>query len=257
MCAHKLRVDAGPDPGGGHGLSGQPAADFRLTQFSEIQLADAERFSGGPDQARAFVRRYGLLWHGPDKLGSDECRESLDDWWSAAEGLSAVLAMSVALGEAMREESADPIRRFFRERAGLQVNFGDSTDEAYIRAATTIVARLLNDGQQDGHLGFVTAGLGELQLAYYSTNLVAAAYANIGALVATKAEFKQCPGGGRIFQPESGRQKYHDRQCAIRARQRKWKREKSRDGQHPPDMSLEDWQQCGNSSERTGPYRVG
>jgi hypothetical protein len=182
-----------------------------------------------PDQARAFVRRYGLLWHGPDMLGSSECRESLDDWWSAAEGLSAMLAMATALGEAVREGSATPIRRFFLEKAGLQVDFGVPTDESYIRAATTIVARLLNDGQRDGHWGLVTAGPGEVQLAYYPTNLVAAAYANIAALVATKAEFKQCPGCGRIFQPESGKQKYHDPQCATKARQRKWKREKSRD----------------------------
>jgi hypothetical protein len=37
-------------------------------------------------------------------------------------------------------------------------------------------------------------------------NLVAAAYANIAVLLATKAEFKECPGCGRIFQPKSGRQ---------------------------------------------------
>ena len=182
-----------------------------------------------PDQVRAFVRRYGLLWHGPDKVGSGECRESLEDWWSAAEGLSAVLAMSAALGEAMREGSGEPIRRFFLESAGLRVSFGVSSDEAHIRAATTIAAKLLNDGQRDGHWGLVTAGPGEVQLAYYPTNLVAASYANIGALVATKAEFRECPGCGRIFQPKSGKQKYHDPQCATKARQRKWKRERSRD----------------------------
>lgn len=178
-----------------------------------------------PQQAKAFVRRYGLLWHGPDKLGSGECRESLGDWWSAAEGLSALLAMSTALGEAMRDRSADPVRRFFARIGGLP--FDLPTDEAYLMAATTIAARLINQGLQEGRWGMATAQPGELQLAYYPTNLVDAAYANIGALVATKAAFKECPGCGRIFKPKSGKQEYHEPRCATRTRQRKWKRGQS------------------------------
>jgi hypothetical protein len=181
-----------------------------------------------PQQVKAFVRRYGLLWHGVDKLGSGECREPLDNWWFEAEKLSSVLVMSAKLGEAMREGSATPVRRFFETQIfeGLGLSFPN--DESYVRAATRIAARLLNQGMQEGRWGMVTAQPGELQLAYYPNNLVAAAYANIGTLVATKAEFKECPGCSRIFQPTSGKQAYHDPQCATRARQRRWKREKSK-----------------------------
>jgi hypothetical protein len=178
-----------------------------------------------PQQAVAFVRRYGLLWHGPDKLGSGECRESLGNWWLAAEPLFSMLSMSIALGEAMREGSAAPVQQFFARIGGLPVDF--PTDEAYLMAATVIAARLINQGLQDGRWGMVTAGPGELQLAYYPTNLIDAAYANIAALVATKAEFKECAGCGRIFKPKSGKQKYHAPECATRARQRRWKREQS------------------------------
>ena len=43
---------------------------------------------------RAFVRRYGLLWHGPDSLGTGECRESVSNWqtavYEAATGSSSI-----------------------------------------------------------------------------------------------------------------------------------------------------------------------
>ena len=71
-----------------------------------------------PRQALAFVRRYGLLWHGVDGLGSGGCREPLADWWLEAEKLSTVLLTSVRLGEAIREDSTAPVRRHF---AGLGI----------------------------------------------------------------------------------------------------------------------------------------
>lgn len=82
----------------------------------------------------------------------------------------------------MREGSAAPIRKYFE---GLGISF--ETDEAYLMAATTVAARLINWGLQDTKWGMV---VGELLLAHYPPNLVSAAYANLGALIATKAEFK-------------------------------------------------------------------
>jgi hypothetical protein len=83
-------------------------------------------------------------------------------------------------------------------------------------AATTAAARLIAPG--------------ELRLAHYPPDLLACAYANVGAQNSTKAEFKEYPGCGRAFQPGSGKQEYHDPQCATKARQRRWKREKAREG---------------------------
>jgi hypothetical protein len=149
----------------------------------------------------------------------------LDEWWLAAEPLFSVLSVSAALGEAMRDDSAAPVERFFARIGGLPFDF--ESDEGYIMAATTIAARLINQGLQNGHWGMVTtARPGELKLAYFPSNLVDAAYANLASLIATRAEFKECPGCGRMFAPASGKQKYHSPQCATRARQRRWKREK-------------------------------
>jgi hypothetical protein len=175
-----------------------------------------------PQQAVAFVRRYGLLWHGLDEVGSGSCRESLDDWWHEAEKLSSMLLISIRLGEAMREGSAAPVRQYFE---GLGIGF--EADETYLMAATTAVARLINQGLQNTKWGMVVGEPGELRLAHYPPNLVSAAYADLGALIATKAEFKECPGCGRAFLPSSGKQNYHEPQCATKSRQRKWKRSKS------------------------------
>jgi len=185
--------------------------------------AMAFRRSGrDPQQAVAFVRRFGLLWHGPDKLGSGCSRESLDDWWHEAEKLSSLLLISVRLGEALREGSAAPVRRYFE---ALGIHF--ETDEAYLMASTTAAARLINQGMRETRWGMSVIEPGELRLTHYPPNLVSAAYANLGALISKKVEFKECPGCGRVFPPVSGKQKYHDPQCATKARQRKWKREKS------------------------------
>jgi hypothetical protein len=197
-----------------------------------FDLAAIALHKPGPDprEIKAFIRRYGLLWHGADKLGSGECRESLDAWRLEAEKLSTVLYFSTSLGDASREGSAAPVRRLF-ERAGVRPLFerfaSNPTDEAYIMAATEIAAGQLNQGLQGGMWELAPAGPGELRLAFYAPNLVSAAYANVGALVARKAEFKECPGCGRIFPPKSGKQAYHDEQCATRARQRRWKRGQS------------------------------
>lgn len=177
-----------------------------------------------PQQAVAFVRRYGLLWHGADQLGSGNCRESLDSWWLEGEKLFTVLHTATKLGEALREGSAAPIKEHFE---GLGLSFGASADETYLSAATMTVTRLINNGLQGSRWGMVSGEPGEMKLAHYPPNLVAAAYASLASRIALKEEFRVCPGCGRIFAPESGKQKYHDPQCATRARQRRWKREKS------------------------------
>jgi hypothetical protein len=177
-----------------------------------------------PRQAVAFVRRYGMLWHGANKLGSGSCRESLDRWWHEAEKLHTVLSMSMTLGEALRDDSAAPVREWFDARLGLSFE----ADEIYLAAATKIVAGMINRGLRNSKWGMASGGVGEIRLAHYPPDLVAAAYASLGGLIATRAEFKECPGCGRVFQPESGKQTYHDPQCATRSRQRRWKRGKSK-----------------------------
>jgi hypothetical protein len=191
--------------------------------------------------AMAFVQRYGLLWHGVEALGSGGCRESLDDWRHEAQKLYSLLLTSVRLGEAIREGSATPVRRHF-ERYFLNHFVMDGADysvlderlhselnEAYLMTATKFAALSINQGMQDTKWGMSVSEPGELRLTSYPSDLVSAAYANLGVLTSKRVEFKECPGCGRVFLPASGKQKYHDPQCATRTRQRKWKRGMSAD----------------------------
>jgi hypothetical protein len=126
--------------------------------------------------------------------------------------------MSVRLGEAMREGSAAPVRKLFE---GLGISF--ETDEIYLMAATTSITRLINQGLHGSEWRMKVNEPADIRLAYSPLDLVSAAYADLAALVVTKAEFKECPGSGRVFLPGSGKQKYHDPQCATRSRQRRGK----------------------------------
>jgi hypothetical protein len=53
-------------------------------------------------------------------------------------------------------------------------------------------------------------------------NLVSAAYARHASLIAKRQEVKECPGCGRLFFPESGRQESCTRSCASTSRWRRW-----------------------------------
>src|SRR5215203_2551815 len=123
-----------------------------------------------PEQAVAFVRRYGLLWHGPNQLGSGRCRESLADWWHEAEKLSTLLITSVRLGEAIREGSATPVRRHLESQL---LHF--ATDEAYLMPATKIAAGSISQGMQDTRWEMSVIEPGELRLTQYPPDLVSAA----------------------------------------------------------------------------------
>jgi hypothetical protein len=83
-------------------------------------------------------------------------------------------------------------------------------------AATTAAARLIAPG--------------ELRLAHYPPDLLACAYANVGAQNSTKAVLKEYPGCGRRVSAWLREAEYHDPQCATKARQRRWKREMAREG---------------------------
>lgn len=144
----------------------------------------------------------------------DKVRVKLRDAGVRSEEHMQIISASVSIDTSEIEEYIRPL---------LGHDLQDSLQQM---AATTSVARLINQGLQDAKWGMTVNEPGELRLAHYPPNLVSAAYANIASLVATKAEFKECPGCGRIFRPKSGKQTFHDPQCATRTRQRKWKREK-------------------------------
>ena len=61
------------------------------------------------------------------------------------------------------------------------------------------------------------------RLSHNLPNLLADVYERLALLVASRAPVAESPGFGRLFVPESGKQKYHSKQCSGATRYRRWK----------------------------------
>jgi hypothetical protein len=94
-----------------------------------------------------------------------------------------------------------------------------------------VLADFINLGLEDCGVGLLSLtnpggeydqpGKFALQLA--PQNLVGAAYANYASLISERREIKECRGCGRMFSPESGKQKYCTKSCASTSRWHRWK----------------------------------
>ena len=172
-----------------------------------------------------FVERHGLLRHGPEHLGDDECRESLSDWQAAALNLRMLIELYVCL------DDADSMRTFLRRLRDIGRFRGPIPDDnqqclAYVSGelarditrglqgcswTITAACTLATDGKKVG-------GPRDFFLGDDSPNLEAAAYAQLATLIANKAPFHDCEGCGTMFTPDHGRQRYCTPQCNARAR---------------------------------------
>jgi hypothetical protein len=180
---------------------------------------------------RAFLRRYGLLWHGPDSLGTGECRESVSEWQLAAYEARVVILLYMKLREAGRTGSADPVRSLKMTWPGLPET---SNDEDYLKQVSMGLADLINNHVERYPTVMIpafsfeeNAPPGEFVFGHQPPNLHAALYTNLATMIARRAELKECPGCGRIFHPESGKQKYCTKSCANTSRWRRWKEQQS------------------------------
>ena len=154
---------------------------------------------------RAFVRRYGLLWHGRDALGTGECRESVSDWQQAAYEAATVVLLYMRLREAARTSTAEPVRSLNITWEGVPETL---SDKDYLEQASMGLAGLVNN-----HIvGYPTvlipafrfedeADPGQFVFRRQPPSLHAALYTEFATLIAQRAELKECLGCGRIFPP--------------------------------------------------------
>jgi hypothetical protein len=180
-----------------------------------------------PQDVKRFVRRHGLLWHGPDSLSAGECAESWADWRNEIQFAAITVSHHMRLREAVASGSTAQLRTF-----GLRVDgMRDSPDdEEYLREQSYLLSTLVGR-----HLrrcveriipsAAVERGRAADEFAYSSLpmDLLAAAYADFANLVAERAEIIECPGCGRLFHPKSRKQKYHDPACSSTSRGRRWR----------------------------------
>src|SRR5215211_5475674 len=174
-------------------------------------------------------------------------RERLSDWWDVAYELHFVLTLYRSVQESLRTGSVEPIRSLEidwsaidwssltvdgslpRDRPGEGLNREADTGEDYTDE--------MNLGLEDCEVGFLSLTMpgeehnqpGKFGLQIAPQNLVGAAYASYASVIAKRQEIKECPGCGRMFFPESGRQKYCTKTCASTSRWRRWKARQSVD----------------------------
>lgn len=178
----------------------------------------------------SFVRRYGLLWHGTEKIERGQVRESLSEWKKAAQEMSFFIEQYRKLSEAIRINSIEPVRGLIKAFS-TEVQLKAYTEEDYLGQLSILLAEQLTTHLEECTVGVVAAaGLnieddspGRFMVAHHPPNLVSAAYAQLAVYVASQAELNECPGCGRIFRPETGRQKYCVPSCANATRWRRWK----------------------------------
>jgi len=180
---------------------------------------------------RAFVRRYGLLWHGPDSLGTGECRESVAEWQEAVYEAAVVVLLYMRLREADRIGSADAVRALDMTWPGLRET---SNDEDYLKQVSMGLAGLINNHVAQYPTVLIPAYIfeentppGEFVFGRQPPNLHKAMYTDLATMIGQRAELKECVGCGRIFHPESGKQKYCTKSCASTSRWRRWKEQQS------------------------------
>lgn len=201
--------------------------------FDLVNLSPLSKSFEGPEGAVRFVEKHGLLWHGPDELSNDSCRESLSDWWEAADNFISIMWLHYHLKEALRAGSAEPLK----EVADLSDYFAPGvhpTDEDYLERVSVLIAEAMSEGLEGCSVGVAPAaalwkegkragGPGVFMFSHRPPDLLTAAYAHFAMMIVHSREVGQCPGCGRMFLPKSGKQKYCSESCANTARWRRWK----------------------------------
>ena len=188
-----------------------------------------------------FCERHGLIWQGPEKVSQGQYREPLQQWRAAGLYLSMTITLYLALQSGIRDGKDGPVRNLlwmYRDGELFTRSIPDDKDEC-LEYASEQLAELITRGlegctpkieaasslvKEDGSK---VGPAGRFHLGIVSNNLMAPAYWYLASMIQARAEFRECAGCGRLFQPEHGSQIYHKKSCGNRNRQRKHRQEKS------------------------------
>lgn len=180
-----------------------------------------------------FARDHGLLWHGPDDLTNGSCRESLRKWQAAGMYLTMTITLYMALRQGLDENTAEPVRGLlwaYRD-AGLFIDKMPDDKDELLEYVSIQLAELITRGLEGSSETFVAAcGLvrdgekvgpaGDFRYVTETPDLVATAYKHLASLIVTRAEFRECKGCRRLFQPDHGSQTHHTKDCGRNKRRR-------------------------------------
>ncbi|HHX44471.1 MAG TPA: hypothetical protein GX714_10860 [Chloroflexi bacterium] len=177
-----------------------------------------------PQDAIAFVTRYGLLRHGPQ---ANEWREPYSEWQQESSQLRAVFMLKSALDRAL-EGAPEELQRLAPVIRPLWQGAPENDKELTEQAAKTI-AMIVSEGLRGVEHRLIAMfewGAGnapnEFATGIHPTDLVGYAYHHVAQLLNKKVVWLACPECGQYFVPTDGRQRYCSPTCAGRARYRRW-----------------------------------
>lgn len=205
--------------------------------FLELAEVGPDPSKVDPRNVVSFVRRNGLLWHGADSLGTGECREPLAEWWAESRMIGILQEVYVGLKDSIREGSASTLRSVYErfpevsKLAPLDADDEQLSEETSANLAEVITLKL--EGCQLGltssvYLDTEVRGPGIFFVLQRPPNLLSAIYVHLAQFMANRAPIEECVGCGRMFIPESGKQKYCTKSCASTSRWRRWKARQKR-----------------------------
>jgi hypothetical protein len=186
-----------------------------------------------PQDALAFVQRYGLLTHGPD---ANEHREALSLFVKEALSVTFALTLYLSIRKAVGSEAlaaSDAIRELREFLPEFLPELGvarKTTDHGVIDLASRTVAGLVNSGlvgveSKIEHAGGYEEGeRGDFLLSARSPTLRGLIYHQLALLITTRFPLRTCAESecGRFFPVRDKRQQFCSATCSGRARQRRW-----------------------------------
>jgi hypothetical protein len=202
----------------------QPAGEWNLL----FDLAAVRR----PEDAVAFVSRYGLLRHG---RGAADTQEPFSAWLETAYTFTNLLDLYHLIAGARYGDPASLATLWdeWSDRFQPIVESAPSTNEELLAGASRALAWLVTEGLRNAQfqVDMLTDApgigddhrwdLGSFALAPRCRNLGELAYVVLAMMLCLRTPLRTCAECGRHFAPRNRLQRFHDRACAVRGRRRR------------------------------------
>jgi hypothetical protein len=176
----------------------------------------------------SFVRRYGLLRHGIEEVGTGNCRESLAEVWTEARWFAELLELYADLRDAVGAGSAEALRA----KIDLRRFYGNEPvdDKTVMARAGIMLSEQVTQALAGCSHSVISSAIGRetfsspdrFILGIQPPNLLSLIYVRFAYAMVDKVRLEDCPGCGRAFVPKSGKQRYCTPSCASTSRWRRW-----------------------------------